>query len=185
MRYDPNNPTWEGRDRLVVSKGHAAMAVYAVLAEAGFFPTEELERYPEFPYEGHVNAAVAGVEWSTGSLGHGLAVGVGIAIAKPEVDVYVLCGDGETEEGSHFEAAHAARELGVGNLTVIIDGNGYRGYGPTRQYAPARHTHDYLWTVKGCGVSFMQDKNEWHYRAPDDDELQMALEEIWDRDEIS
>ena len=85
MVHDPSRPNHSARDRLIVSKGHAAMAVYAVLAEAGYFPVSELEKYPEHPYEGHVNSAVPGVEWSTGSLGHGLAVGVGIALARPDV----------------------------------------------------------------------------------------------------
>lgn len=136
LRFDPANPDWPGRDRFLLSKGHGCIAQYVVLADKGFFPKEELLtfcRYPSIlgghPEHGHV----PGVEASTGSLGHGLAIGVGMAhaarIRKTDTRVYVVVGDGECDEGSIWESAIAAGHHKMGNLTVIVDYNKLQSYG--------------------------------------------------------
>jgi transketolase len=136
MRYDPKRPDWPERDRFILSKGHASPLLYSVLAEAGYFPTEELRTLRKFgsPLEGHPNMRkVAGVEASTGSLGQGLSIGIGHALAA-RVDnldyrVYVLQGDGETEEGQVWEAIMFAGNHRLDNITLIIDRNRYQQTG--------------------------------------------------------
>lgn len=130
LRLDPKNPQWEDRDRFILSKGHACAAHYAVLAEKGFFPREVLETFCRFDsiLGGHPDRRkVPGVEASTGSLGHGLSMGVGMAIAgkvdRKAYRVVVLLGDGETEEGAVWEAAMAAAHYRLDNLLAIIDRN--------------------------------------------------------------
>lgn len=129
MRFDPRNPRWEDRDRFILSKGHSVEAYYAVLADLGFFPKEELENYCKYGSRltGHPTTKVPGVEVNTGALGHGLAVGVGMALAgkidKKDYKVYVLMGDGELDEGSVWEAAQIAAHYGLDNLVGIIDRN--------------------------------------------------------------
>src|ERR671925_1946816 len=133
MRYDAKNPTWPQRDRFIMSKGHAAPALYAVLAEAGYFPVEQLStlRRLDSPLEGHPNMRrLPGVEASTGSLGQGLSIGIGHALAA-RLDgrgyrVYVMVGDGETEEGQVWEAIMYAGNHELDNLTLIVDRNGYQ-----------------------------------------------------------
>lgn len=129
MHYRPLEPRWAGRDRLILSKGHAGAALYAALAECGFFPLSELLGYYSngSRLSGHVSHAVPGVELSTGSLGHGLGVAAGMAIAakqdRKQHRVFVILGDGECNEGSVWEAAQAASTYGLSNLTVIVDNN--------------------------------------------------------------
>jgi transketolase len=133
LRYDPSDPQNPQRDRFILSKGHGAPGLYAVLAEAGYFPVEDLATLRKLgsPLEGHPNMnRLAGVEASTGSLGQGLSVGIGHALAARVDDldyrVYVMTGDGETEEGQVWEALMFAGNHGVDNLTWILDRNGYQ-----------------------------------------------------------
>jgi len=138
MKINPSAPGWEGRDHLILSKGHAAAGLYAALSEFGFFDSEELiQRYNAegSRFTGHVNAKVPGVDFSTGSLGHGLGLGTGLALGYRLKDlpnrVYVICGDGEMGEGSNWEALQVASHQRLSNLTVIIDRNGGQNDGPT------------------------------------------------------
>jgi transketolase len=138
LRYDPKNPHWPGRDRFILSKGHASPLLYAVLAEAGYFSTDLLPtlRKLDSPLEGHPNMRrLPGVEASTGSLGQGLSLGVGHALAarldKLDFRVYVLLGDGEVEEGQVWEAVMSARQFQLDNLVAIVDENGYQQTGHT------------------------------------------------------
>ena len=130
MRYKPDNPEWEGRDRFILSKGHAGSALYATLAECGFFPVGELDNYHQSGslLLGHVSHDVAGVEVSTGSLGHGLSIGCGMAMAtKPRV--FVLLSDGDLNEGSTWEAIMFAGQHKLHNLKAIVDWNGLQAMG--------------------------------------------------------
>lgn len=133
LRYDPRNPQDPDRDRFILSKGHAAPGLYAVLAEAGYFPTDQLSDLRKLgsPLEGHPNMCrLPGVEASTGSLGQGLSIGIGHALAikldRRDARVYVIVGDGESEEGQVWEAAMYAGNQGLDNLTLIVDRNGYQ-----------------------------------------------------------
>lgn len=136
LRYDPERPDWPDRDRFILSKGHAAPLLYSVLAEAGYFPVEDLTTLRKFgsALEGHPNMRrVPGVEASTGSLGQGLSIGIGHALAA-RLDgrnsrVYVLQGDGETQEGQVWEAIMFAGNKGLDNLTLTIDRNRYQQTG--------------------------------------------------------
>ncbi|GIN69062.1 transketolase, N-terminal subunit [Bacillus sonorensis] len=129
MNVDPQNPTWEDRDRYIQSKGHAVESYWAVLADRGFFPKEELKTFSKFNSRliGHPNNKVPGVEMNTGSLGHGLSVSVGMALAAKKdhksYRVFTLMGDGELAEGSVWEAAMAASQYKLDNLIGIIDRN--------------------------------------------------------------
>ncbi len=139
-RHDPKRPAWAERDRFILSKGHAAPLLYAVLAEAGYFPVEQLANLRQLgsPLEGHPNLRrVPGVEASTGSLGQGLSIGLGHALATRldghDARVFVLLGDGEIDEGQVWEAAMTAHKYRANNLIAIIDRNGYQQTGPTSQ----------------------------------------------------
>ena len=129
LHYRPEQPKWEGRDRFILSKGHAGAALYAALAECGFFPLEELMTYyrNDSRLSGHVSHAVPGVDLSTGSLGHGLGVAVGMAVAAKQDGrthrVFTVLGDGECNEGSVWEAAQVAVNFGLDNLVAIVDHN--------------------------------------------------------------
>lgn len=129
MNVDPANPNWEDRDRYVQSKGHAVESYWAILADKGFFPKEELKTFSQFNTRliGHPNNKVPGVEMNTGALGHGLAVSVGMALAAKKdgksYRVYTLMGDGEQAEGSVWEGAMAAAQYKLDNLVAIIDRN--------------------------------------------------------------
>ena len=140
LAYRAEDPTWDGRDRFVLSKGHGCLALYAILADKGFFPLEELlgfcrstSRLGGHPERGKV----PGVEASTGALGHGLPIGVGLALGlrmrRNPARVVVLTGDGEINEGSNWEAAMSAAKHGLANLTVMVDYNKLQSYGPTRE----------------------------------------------------
>lgn len=129
LHYRPEDPKWIHRDRFILSKGHAGIALYAALAECGFFPAQQLLTYYQNGsiLSGHVSHTVPGVELSTGSLGHGLGVAAGMAIAakqdRKQHRVFCVLGDGECNEGSVWEAAQAAAHYGLNNLTVIVDNN--------------------------------------------------------------
>lgn len=129
MKYNPENPKWDGRDRMILSKGHAGAAIYAALAECGFFDVAELKTHYAngSRLSGHVSHHVPGVDFSTGSLGHGLSAGVGMAYAakkdKKEHHVFVVLGDGECDEGSVWEAVLFANHFKLDNLVAVVDYN--------------------------------------------------------------
>lgn len=138
LRYRADEPDWPDRDRFILSKGHGAPLLYAVLAEAGYFPKDQLGSLRKFgsPLEGHPNMRkLPGVEASTGSLGQGLSMGIGHALAaridSRDYRTYVMQGDGETQEGQTWEAVMFAANHGIDNLTLILDRNGYQQSGPT------------------------------------------------------
>ena len=140
LRYRADKPDWTERDRCILSKGHGCLALYAILADKGFFPVEELHRqcYPDAMLGGHPEAhKIPGVEASTGALGHGLPIGVGMALAARlqgrDSHVFVIMGDGEVNEGSVWEAAMCAAKHGLDNLVAIIDRNKLQSYGPTAE----------------------------------------------------
>ena len=145
LRYDPKNPTWRERDRFILSKGHAAPLLYAVLAEAGYFSPEELSTLRRLGsrLEGHPNMRrVPGVEASTGSLGQGLSIGIGVALSA-RLDgfasrAYVMSGDGELDQGQVWEAVMAAHKFKLDNLTLVVDQNGYQQTGPTAEVLDLR-----------------------------------------------
>jgi len=138
LKFDPQNPTWADRDRCILSKGHGCLALYAILADKGFFPAEELDRFCRFDgmLGGHPERAkVPGVEASTGALGHGLSIGLGQALAmrlqKRESRVFVLMGDGEINEGSVWEAAMSAGKHRLSNFVAMVDYNKLQSYDRT------------------------------------------------------
>lgn len=140
LRFDPANPTWQERDRFILSKGHGCMALYAILADKGFFPKSDLAQFckPTSSLGGHPERAkAAGVEATTGALGHGLPMGVGMALAakirRQAYRVVVLVGDGEINEGSVWEAAMSAAKHSLSNLTVFVDYNKLQSYGSTKE----------------------------------------------------
>jgi len=145
LRYDAKNPEWPQRDRFILSKGHAAPLLYAVLAEAGYFSRDLLPSLRKIgsPLEGHPNRRrLPGVEASTGSLGQGLSIGIGQALAARldghDSRVYVLLGDGELQEGQVWEAVMAARRFGLDNLIALVDENGYQQTGATAEIMDLR-----------------------------------------------
>lgn len=218
-RDDPLNPE---RDRFILSKGHACPAFYAVLRERGFLSEEDLKGFAvnDGVLEQHPNRDVnRGIEVSTGSLGHGLSIGVGMAFAgkrdEKNYKVYVILSDGELNEGSVWEAVMFASHHGLDNLVAIVDYNKIQALGYTKDVinleplAPKWSSfgwavkeidgHDFsqifeafnlipfsagkpsciiAHTIKGKGVSFMEDKLLWHYRAPNDEEYEKALKEL-------
>lgn len=219
MRFDPKSPKEPKRDRFILSKGHAAKALYVCLAYRGFFEIEELQRLGEEggPMAEHPGPnCMPGVEAATGSLGHGLPIGIGHALASrilgPEYRVFVLMSDGECNEGSVWEGAMMAAAQRLNNLTVIIDFNKWQATGRSEdvlQLSPlADKWNAFGWdavevdghdideissaliklsdkpraiianTIKGKGISFMEDDNNWHYRIPTMDEVKMAFSEL-------
>lgn len=145
LRHDPKNPTWPQRDKFILSKGHGAPLLYAVLAEAGYFPKEQLSTLRQIgsPLEGHPNMRrLSGVEASTGSLGQGLSLGAGAALAarldQSPARMYVLTGDGEIGEGQVWEAVMAASKYRLDNLCAIVDQNGYQQTGSTKEVLDLR-----------------------------------------------
>ena len=221
LKVDPADPAWSERDRFILSKGHAGACVYAALAERGFFPLDVLEQHYRngSHLSGHVShKGVPGVELSTGSLGHGLGVGAGMAMqlrrAGGTQRVHVVLSDGECDEGSTWEAALFAAHHRLANLCAVVDYNKLQSLGPvseTLRLEPFAlkwrafgwtalqvdgHDHEALKlafaeaarserptciladTVKGRGVSFMEDQVLWHYRTPRGAELEAALREL-------
>ena len=222
MNIDPKNPKMADRDRLVLSKGHAAPALYAALAERGFFPVEELKTLRKIGsrLQGHPNMnSVPGVDMSTGSLGQGISAACGMALgakhAGSAVNVYAILGDGEVEEGECWEAFMFAAHYGLSNLCVMLDRNHLQIDGTTETVmssAPLEdklrafnfnvvtiNGHDFdqiesavqafhaetekptciiLDTVKGTGVSYMTNAVAWHGKGPNDEEYQVAMNEL-------
>ena len=220
LELDPERPHLRDRDRFILSKGHGAAALYAVLAESGFFPVDWLSRFCDDnqPLAGHVaHDGVPGVEASTGALGHGLPIALGMAIAAESdgssARAFALLSDGELDEGAIWEAALFAGHHRISQLTAIVDCNALQGFGRVADVLNLEplsekweafgweaievdgHDHKALFdatserskyrpkvilarTVKGKGVSFMEDRLEWHYRSPNDEQLEAALAEI-------
>jgi transketolase len=157
LRHDPANPNWPQRDRFILSKGHGCLALYAILADKGYFPVEELSRFCQFDgiLGGHPEPKAPGVELSTGSLGHGLPVGVGMALyakrAKSDHRVFIVVGDGECNEGTVWEAAMAASKHKLDNLVVMVDYNKQQSYGSTYEVLDLEPFAD-KWRSFGFGV---------------------------------
>lgn len=154
MRYDPARPEWPNRDRFILSKGHGVPALYAVMAEAGYFDPAELKTLRELNsrLEGHPNMrALPGLEASTGSLGQGLSIGLGHALAARidnlDYRVYVMLGDGEADEGQVWEATMAAAKYNVHNLTAILDYNQFQQTGPVSEVMPSLMPFADKWAV--------------------------------------
>lgn len=162
MNVDPARPEWEDRDRFILSKGHSAIGLYAVLAERGYFPVDELFTFDAIDsrLQGHPDMArTPGIDMSSGSLGQGLSPGIGMALAARQLGksfhTYVILGDGETQEGQIWEAAFVAARYGLDNLTAILDYNGLQQYGWQRPgqmmmkpiEAPAAKWRAFGWNV--------------------------------------
>ena len=224
LNVDPKYPNKPDRDRLILSKGHAGSAVYAALAETGFFPVEQLKTHYANGsiLSGHVShKGVPGVEVSTGALGHGLGIGVGMALGA-KMDgarwrTYVVLGDGECDEGSVWESALQAAQYRLGRLIAVVDYNHMQSLGTvdeTLRLEPFEQKwKDFGWlaesvdghdtealkaaferaqenagtgkpsvilahTVKGKGISFMENNILWHYRTPQGEEYDAALKEL-------
>lgn len=224
MNVTPENFNGEDHDHFIMSKGHAIEALYAVLADRGFFPKEDLKTFVKFgsKYIGHPTNEVNGIEMNTGSLGHGLGVGIGMALAgkmdEKNYRVYVVMGDGEVAEGSVWEAAMAGSHYKLDNLTAFVDRNHLQISGTTEQVMNQK-SQEVRWaafgwnvisvpgndldaidnavelakkvkgkptviiahTIKGCGISFVENQVGWHHRVPNDEEYQAALKELDER----
>ncbi len=222
MKVDINNPKWERRDRLVLSKGHAAPALYAVLAEKGFFPVEDLKtlRKSDSYLQGHPNMNyIPGVDMSTGSLGQGISAACGFALASKiegnPYNVYAILGDGEIEEGQVWEACMFAAAKKLSCLTVIVDNNDLQIDGTVEEVnspypipekfaafgfnvieicghcftqieeaiekakaCEDKPTAIIMKTVKGKGVSFMENQVSWHGSAPNAEQYAVAMAEL-------
>lgn len=158
LRYDAKNPTWPQRDRFILSKGHGCLAQWVLLADKGFIPESELWKFCKSDgiLGGHPEIKVPGVEASTGSLGHGLSIGIGFALnaryEKGDYHNFVVIGDGECNEGSIWEAAMCAGKHRLANLTVIIDNNGQQSYGSTSEVQNMEPLVD-KWRGFGFGVT--------------------------------
>ncbi|HJJ42266.1 MAG TPA: transketolase [Methanocorpusculum sp.] len=222
LSIKPDEPDYDKRDFFILSKGHAVLAWYLVLAHRGYFPVEEAEAFnthksllTEHPIRGNI----PGVEVSTGSLGHGLSIGNGLALGAKLSNnpsrTFVLMSDGECDEGEVWEAASFASMHNLNNLVVIVDFNGLQACGFTSDIMNLRSLKDkfesFGWdafdadghdiaqmielinskletaskpiaviahTVKGKGVSFMENDNNWHYRVPSEEEMHNALKEL-------
>jgi len=223
LNIDPNDPKKSDRDVFVMSKGHAAMALYATLAKRGFFDEKELDGYNvdgSFLAEHPPAKGVPGIEAATGSLGHGLPIAAGHAMGLKlkskslylKNRVYALLSDGENNEGSTWEAAMFASSNSLNNLTLFVDYNKWQATGRSDEILNGGSLEDrwkaFGWetyringhdmgaildagslrsdkpiaiiadTVKGKGVSFMEDDNNWHYRVPNEEEIEQAREEL-------
>ena len=222
MRHDPKNPKWEERDKFVLSKGHGAPALYAALGRAGYFGIEHFHTLRKMGsiLRGHPNSAVTpGVEVCTGSLGQGLSQANGLALAarldKKSARVYVMLGDGETDEGQVWEAAMTSAHYKIDNLCAILDNNGLQIDGPNKEVMniepivgkwrsfgwhvieingheigeiinalneaeriKGQPTMIIAHTIKGKGVSFMENKVEYHGIAPTKGEYERAMKEL-------
>lgn len=222
MNVDPANPKWEDRDRFVLSKGHVAPGLYSTLAEKGYFPKEDLKtlRHTDSYLQGHPDMKhIPGIDMSSGSLGQGVSVAVGMAAAgkydKKDYRVYTLTGDGEIQEGQIWEAAMWAGHRKLDNLVVIVDNNNLQIDGSVEDvcspypidkkfeafnfhvinidgndfdqiraaFKEARETKGMptaiiAKTVKGKGVSFMENAAGWHGKAPNDEEYEIAMADL-------
>jgi len=222
MKFDPANPKWEERDRFIMSKGHAAPLIYAIMAAAGYFPKETIDtlRNIESPLQGHPCCKkLPGIEVSTGSLGQGLSVANGIALGlrvnNNPARVYCIMGDGEIQEGQIWEAAMTAAHYNIDNLCAVVDNNELQIDGAVEEVMGIQPVHDkweaFGWhtirtdghdmeeilraldeaentkgkptviianTTKGKGVSFFENKVEYHGTAPSQDEFERAVKEI-------
>ena len=222
LRIDEKNPRWEERDRLVLSKGHCSPALYAALAERGFFDKEDLKSFRkiESNLQGHPDLnKVPGVDMTSGSLGQGLSIANGMAIAgkmdNKNYRVYTILGDGEIEEGQIWEAAMTANKYKLDNLCVIVDNNNLQIDGTIEEvmssypidekfksfgfnvltidgnnieeilngFEIAKQTKNkptciIAKTIKGKGVSFMENKAEWHGKAPNEEEYIQAMKDL-------
>jgi transketolase len=221
LNINPQFPTWPERDRFILSKGHSAALIYAALAERGFFSVTELDSYCQSGSRltGHATSVVPGVELSSGSLGHGLPVGCGIALAakrgKLPFRTFVLLSDGELDEGSNWEAILFAPQHQLDNLVAIVDYNKIQSFGSVKDVLDLDPLADkfraFRWavkevdghdlqeltevfsslplesgrptaiiahTVKGKGISFMEDKLAWHYKSPTDEQVELAIKEL-------
>ncbi len=221
MNVDPKNPDAPERDRLVLSKGHTAPALYSVLAERGFFPKEELKslRHIGALLQGHPCIHIPGVDMSSGSLGQGISAAAGMALAgkhkSENYHVYTILGDGEIEEGQVWEAAMFAAHYGLDNLTAIVDNNGLQIDGKITEVCSPEpitdkfeafgwhvitvNAHDFddldrafreaesitgqpvaiiQKSVKGKGVSFMENQVGWHGTAPNQEQYEQAMSEL-------
>ncbi len=222
MNIDPKNPKWADRDRFVLSKGHTTPGLYSVLAQRGFFPVEDLPtfRHIDSYLQGHPNMnTVPGVDMSTGSLGQGVSVATGMALAAKHTGktnrVYSLLGDGEIQEGQVWEACMAAAHYKLDNLCIIVDNNGLQIDGNIADvmspypivdkleafgfYVQQIDGHDFdaieaafnnarqtkgkpsaivIKSVKGKGVSYMENNAGWHGKAPNDAEYEQAMSEL-------
>lgn len=219
INVKPDDPKFINRDKVILSKGHASAALYATLAERGFFPKDYLDRFyiDGGILPGHLDMdAVPGIEASSGSLGHGLSIGVGMAIANRIQDnpgkIYVILGDGECNEGSVWEAIMLASTLKLSNITAIVDSNRLQGFGSSNEiinqnnlserfrsfgwetYEVNGHNVNSLQstlslshngpqaviahTIKGYGISFMENKLEWHYKSPNKEQYEKAILEL-------
>uniref|UniRef100_A0A6M3L624 Putative transketolase domain containing protein n=1 Tax=viral metagenome TaxID=1070528 RepID=A0A6M3L624_9ZZZZ len=159
-------------DVFILSKGHAAPVLYAILADKGYFPKEELMTFnlPKSRLEGHPHIGIPGVFCNTGSLGNGLGIACGAAMARPDIKVYVLEGDGECDEGAVYEARNFIIDHHLTNVVELVDYNGFRATN-----AVNRTPHE---TLKGKGVSFMENKAEWHHKIPNTSEIEQARREL-------
>ena len=222
LNIDKNKPAWEDRDRVVLSKGHCAPALYSALALKGYFELEELEslRKINSNLQGHPDMKkVSGIDMSTGSLGQGVSAAVGIAIAgkldNKSYRVYTILGDGEIEEGQVWEAAMSAAKYKLDNLCVIVDNNNLQIDGTIEEvmssypidekfksfgfetisidgnnieevitaFAKAKTVKEkptciIAKTIKGKGVSFMENQVSWHGKAPNEEQYNKAIEEL-------
>lgn len=222
LRHDPRRTDWPDRDRVILSKGHACPALYTVMAYTGYFPKKDLItlRKLDSPLQGHPDRLrLPGIELSTGSLGQGLSVGIGMALAgkldRKDYRTYVILGDGELQEGQCWEAFLSAPKFKLDNLTVIVDHNNGQIDGPVSEVMPLEPLKEkfesFSWdvrsidghdlssidsaltaaravkgrpqlivakTVKGKGVSFMENVIAWHGSAPKKADADKAVEEI-------
>ena len=222
MNIDPKKPKWEDRDRFVLSKGHTAPALYAVLAHRGFFPVEELKtlRKPGSMLQGHPSMKLTpGIDMSTGSLGQGISTAVGMALGaklgEKSNRVFTVLGDGEIQEGQVWEAAMFASAKGLDNLVAVVDNNNLQIDGSVSEVnspypIPEKfrafgwnvieiHAHSFdeidaafnaaaefkgkptaiiAKSVKGKGVSFMEDQCSWHGAAPNEEQYNQAMAEL-------
>lgn len=221
LRFYPSEPNNENRDRFILSKGHACTSLYATLALKGFFPIEELKSYGKEGsfFLSHTTHYIPGIEISAGSLGHGLPIACGLALAakrkKKEWGTYCLVGDGEMDEGSNWEAILFAAHHHLDNLCLIIDYNKIQSLGNTNdvlnlepfsaklkafnwdvreinghehheikeafeqtKYSKGQPSVIIAHTIKGKGVSFMEDNILWHYKSPNNEEYLNAINEI-------
>jgi transketolase len=165
LRYNPQNPKWSARDRCLLSKGHGCLALYAILADKGFFPEAELAKFchSDGILGGHPEyGKVPGVEASTGSLGHGLSIGIGFALnaryENSDYRTFVILGDGESNEGSIWEAAMCAGKHKLSHLTVLIDYNKYQSYGATAEVQDLEPLTD-KWKAFGFAVAEVDGHN--------------------------